>query len=177
MSLLELFLKKSAALLLLTVLLASCTPDSLLAYRDKDARFTAVFSSGSTEVLCDAVRQGDAVTLTIVSPERSQGIAVFVSPASCTVITADGTSIPLSPNAAAGLTAFLDVLYAPLAESPVPVRSEDGDRTILSLPQGTLTLDENLLPCAVECPAVNGEMRTVTVQNYIPQNPTSEGPS
>lgn len=158
------------ALCLLTVFsFDGCSPDAgnLLSFRDCPASFTARFPSsadGNGEVVCEAVLRDGEVFLTITAPERSAGIAVTCSAVGCTV-EAGGMEIPMSDEAAAFLRDFVLVLTEE-TEGDVPTRSSDGGSTVLGFPDGVLTLDENLLPCAVSCEGMNGAERRIIIENY-----------
>lgn len=165
------FLKRLAASALLAVLPAvfcgcgAADADELFVYCGAPAEFSLIFPSQYGDVTCDAVKNGDTVVLKVRSPERSAGVAVTCGAAGCT-IEADGTVIPLSENAASALTNVIRTICSGEAESSAPTRSADGTETVISYPYGTLTLNENLMPCRVECAAVNGENRTVRIENY-----------
>jgi len=158
-----------ALCLLIAFSFAGCSPDAgnLLSFRDYPASFTARFPSSADEngeVVCEAVLRDGEVSLTITEPERSAGISVTCSADFCTV-ESGGTVIPMSNEAAASLRAFVLVLTEQ-TEGDIPTRSSDGGSTVLGFADGTLTLDENLLPCAVVCEGMNGAERRIIIENY-----------
>lgn len=176
MALYRYFLKLFSLLLVLISICGCGTADAeeLLAYRNLPAEFSMIFPSQYGDVTCDASRNGDTVVLTVRTPERSVGVTVTYSDAGCTV-EADGSVIPLSENASAALLNVLRTIYSQETDIVTPTRSADGEETVISFPYGVLTLNENLLPCRVECAAVNGEMRTVRIENYTLYPPGEEG--
>lgn len=159
----------SCAALALVLSLTSCSNEDnsrILEYRSSDAQFTLTFPSAYGDVVCGGVRTADTTTITVLEPARSQGFTVKVTGDSC-IISSDGMAeIPLSAEASAGLTRIISTMYSPLPDAPEAARTSDGEQTIVTTPHGTLYLDEDLLPCAVECEAWNGEARTVTVTDY-----------
>lgn len=153
--------------LLFTLTSCSAGEDSrIFDYRNSDAQFTVTFPSAYGDVVCDGVKTADCTAFTVREPERSAGVTVQVSGESC-VIKANDVEIPLSKEASAGLTCIVAAMYEPLPEPVEASRTSDGANTVITTPFGTLYLDENLLPCAVECKAWNGEIRTVTVTDYV----------
>ena len=134
--------------------LSACAAKSdLFAYTKGAAAFDLIFPSvsGDTDaVTCGCVRDEEGnVTLTVTSPERLSGFTV-ISSCGNTAAGCGDTMIPLSADAAEGLTDVLDVL----TEEGSAKRSPDGAYTIISAPSGTVTLDGDLLPVSAE---VNGK--------------------
>ena len=166
MTLIRLFSSFFAVLLLFS----SCAADedALLGFRNTPSSFVIRFSSSAGDVVCRAEMNSSpdkpGLRLVIKEPERSAGISVFCGYDSCTV-EADGTEIPLSEDASG---AVRDIFLILSSEVPgnLPVRSDDGGRTLLESERGTLVLDENLLPCAVEYAGMDGEMRTAVIEDF-----------
>ena len=130
-------------------------------FAEHDATFTLTFSSEAGEIVCDCTRVGEQITAEIISPERSRGIRI-TSDGGGTVISADGTQIPLSNDAAERFTAIFDVMFR--ASDGAEIRmSEDGEFTEAVYENGTLTLSREGLPVSVNVG------RAVKISNYNAQ--------
>lgn len=180
MALYRLFLLKRTPFVLVAALLAilcGCgaeREDMLFRYTQTPAQFEMTFPSQYGDVVCDAVWDGDTASLTVRSPERSAGLKITCGVTGCAT-EMDGVTIPLSGNAAAALTNIFCTLYSGAEEGITPKRSADGTETLIAYPCGILTLNDQLLPCRVECVAMNGEDRTIVIENYTLLPPSEEG--
>lgn len=144
--------------------------DGMFAYRQFDASFTVVFPSVSGDVRCSASKIGDRITFTVEEPERSAGITVTSDAGGCS-ITAGEVTIPLSDEAAFAIVDAVEILYGTPDDtsglSPADAaRSNDGSVTRVTTDAGVLSLDENLLPCEIECRSRNGSARIIRIENY-----------
>ena len=142
----------------LTVLFTGCEQSNLFGYTAGAADFTLLFPSvsGDAEFVsctCRRDENGD-FSLTVTSPDRLAGFAVRISGGVTSAGMGD-TVIPLSADAARGLTSLLAVL----TEEGIPARSEDGTETVISAPSGTLILDETLTPAEI---TANGRSVKIT---------------
>lgn len=131
----------------------------VFAYADGDASFTLTFSSDVGEVVCDCVREGERITVLVTSPERSRGIGITLSESGCT-LSAGGAEIPLSEEAARGLTSIFDVLFRRSEGAEVRM-SADGESTEIVYDSGFVTVDGEGRPIAVEVG------RVVKISNYV----------
>ncbi|MBQ4096747.1 MAG: hypothetical protein IJC62_01155 [Clostridia bacterium] len=132
---------------------------NIFAYAEGDASFTLTFVSESGEVSCDCTRVGERVTLCVTSPERSRGIAVTVDESGCT-IRVGGETIPISEDAARGLTNVLDLMLRGSEGAEVRM-SADGEYTEIVYEDGVLTLDGEGVPVAASVG------RAVKISNYV----------
>lgn len=99
-----------------------------------------------TEYTLAGERTPSSVTLSVISPERLNGLTIRYADGNCT-ISAGETVIPLSKSGASGLTVFLDGLLAASADGAKLGSSEDG--TTVSFDTFTVILDENGLPSKI----------------------------
>lgn len=149
------FFRRFIILLLISItLLTGCAEKTdLFAYIRGPAQFELSFPSvsGDTDaVTCTCIREiapDDTVniTLTVIAPDRLKGFTVEIRDGSTTCGT-DDMRIPLSADAAQGLTDLLTTL----TEEGTPRKSPDGTHTIITTPTGTVTLDETLNPTEIE---------------------------
>ncbi len=130
--------------------LGACTAETdLFAYTKGAAQFALIFPSvsGDTDTVtceCDRDETGN-VTLTVTEPARLAGFTVMYAGGNTSAGYGD-MMIPLSPDAAEGLTRIFTVL----TEEGSAKRSPDGAYTIITAPSGTVTLGENLMPASIE---------------------------
>ena len=163
-----------SSIIAVSLLLSSCGDDSgrLLNYRNFPSAFTVRFDSADGEVVCSAVmdapKENRSLTLTVVSPERSAGVAVVCGADFC-IVSADGMEIPMSRESSRALRDFLLILSSETTDN-LPVRSEDGEETIIEFSRGSLTLDGELNPCAVTYIGMDGEMRTAVIDDFSTLN-------
>ena len=173
MTLIRLFSSIFAA----SLLLSSCGDDSgrLLEYRNAPSSFTVRCGSADGEVVCDAVmdapRENRTLTLAVVSPERSEGMTVVCGADFC-IVSADGMEIPMSQESSRALRDFFLILSSDTTDN-LPVRSGDGDKTIIEFSRGSLTIDGELNPCAVTYSGMDGEMRTAVIDDFSSLNTDS----
>lgn len=132
-------------------------------YAAQDARFTIEFPSRGDAVVCSAEKHGGEFTLCAAEPERSSGVRVVCSDESCTVFTGDGGGIVLSAQASARLRDLLSLL-ARGSEGGSVSRSDDGETTVITYPDGAVTLDGGLMPISAELFGEGG--RTVKIRDY-----------
>lgn len=134
----------------LVFFLSACgAPSDLFAYTKGPVQFSLIFPSvsGDTDtVVCDCTRdENGGVVLTVAGPARLAGFTVTC--ASGTVCAGYGdVTIPLSPEAAEGLTR----IFTLLTEEGSAKRSADGAYTIITAPSGTVTLGEEMMPVEAE---------------------------
>ncbi len=121
----------------------------IFAYTSADAIWQLVIESEYGEITLDCTKTGGVITAVISSPERSRGVAVRYDGMSCT-LDADGMQIPLSAEAADGLTKIFDIMFRG-AEGASIARSADGEETVVTYSLGKLTLGRNMLPASVTC--------------------------
>lgn len=170
-------MRKLLCILLCTTLLiifdSGCTPmektSGIFDYTRYPASFTAVFSSEYGEVECEVGRVGENITLNVISPERSSYISLKISGGQC-VITSPVDSLPLSKDASAGLTSVFELLFRGEDEVISVKKSSDGLATVITYPDGAVTVGEDGLPVSVMARAMNGEMRTVRIMGYKKTN-------
>ncbi len=135
-------------------LLASCEPAQpkrpLLWYGEHTFPFEMTLSSPNSEgepVILTGRRTPDSVTVSVVSPERMQGLTVRYANGN-TVLSAGSTEIPLSREAAEGLTCLLDGLLVRSADGAKLGSTEEGSSAV-TFDTLTLVLDENGLPQSI----------------------------
>ena len=131
-------------------MLTGCAQDSgLFAYTEGAAQFTLVFTSvsGDTDEIRAACQRDETgnTTLTVTEPARLAGFTVTCTETVTSAVMGD-TVIPLSPDAAQGLTVIFDALSTP----GTPIKSADGTCTVIDTGAGTVTLDETMKPVAVD---------------------------
>lgn len=132
-------------------------------YAAQDARFTIEFPSRGDAVVCSAEKHGGQFTLRAAEPERSSGVCVVCSDENCTIFTNDGDGIVLSAQASARLRDVLSLLVRG-SEGGAVSRSDDGETTVITYPDGTVTLGGDLMPIAAELFGEGG--RTVKIRDY-----------
>lgn len=96
-------------------------------------------------------RTPGSVKLVLTEPENISGLTVNYSNGNCTVSVGEMT-VPLSKNAASGLTSLLDALLLPPYEeikSKVKLGSSETGKTTIELDGFTLTLDDSGLPAEI----------------------------
>lgn len=98
-------------------------------------------------IILTGERTPDSVSVAVVFPERLQGLTVRYGNGN-TVLCAGDTEIPLSKDAAEGLTCILDGLLVTSAEGAKIGSTEEG-AAILTFDSFALILDENGLPKAI----------------------------
>ena len=154
---------------------SACSQGSgdLFLYRECPSTFSVSFPSSNGEVLCHARMDAASIVLTVAEPERSAGIIITCTDDSC-LIAVDETLIPISSAAARSLLDMFHLLSSK-TEGDLPTRSSDGEYTTVKFDTGSVTLDENLFPCAVECTDMNGDPWRVKIENFKLQN-NSETP-
>ncbi len=177
MTLYRLF-SKIGALLCAVAMVTACAPseERLFAYREKDAAFEITFPAlqeGGEDVLTATTVRKGVVTLTVLSPKRSAGTVITLTDGVCTLSFGDGSTIPLSREGAAPLTRIFSVLYR-LEETDLPARKGDGSETEIFFEEGSLLLDESLLPKAVTVETAVGGERRVLITDYriLPEEET-----
>lgn len=162
-------LSMRAAVLAIAVpafLFSGCSPlqsPAVFDYAAQDARFTIEFPSRGDAVVCSAEKRGGEFTLRAAEPERSAGLCVICSDDSCTIITQDGDGIVLSPQASARLRDVLSLLVRG-SEGGSVSRSDDGELTVITYPDGAVTLGSDLMPISAELFGDGG--RTVKIRDY-----------
>ena len=150
------------------LLLCGCgsvhTP-AVFGYVSCDARFEVEFPSRTDTVVCSAERKDGKVSLTVITPERSADLRVISSPDGCVIIPKDGgDGIPLSSRASEGLTEVFALLYRGSDGSESISRSADGQSTVITYPDGCVTVGADMLPTSVEISG--GCVRTVVINGY-----------
>ena len=166
-------MRKLLCILLCTTLLiifdSGCTPrekpSGIFDYTRYAADFALVFPSEAGDVECSVSRNEECVYLTVVKPERSAYLSVELKGGNCLVHSSE-TVIPLSAEAARGLTAIFDLLYRGDNGVRSVKKSSDGLETVITYDDGSVVLGEDRLPVAVISPGMNGEMRTVRIMGY-----------
>lgn len=125
----------------------------LFAYTRGAAQFDLLFPSvsGDTDtIVCACSRDGTGnFTLTVTEPARLSGFTAELRDgrAGCrAVCRMDGTEIPLSDDAAAGLIR----LFTILTEEGSVRKTSDGTSTVITTPTGEVILNEALLPEEIE---------------------------
>ncbi len=139
-------------------------------YAAADARFLIEFPSRGETVVCSAEKHGGQFTLRAVSPERSVGLCVLCSDESCTIVSGNGEGIVLSPQASARLYNMLALLSRGEDGGSVS-RSDDGETTVITYLDGTVTLGGDLMPTSAELFGDGG--RVVKIREYTPLTDTS----
>ena len=104
-------------------------------------------NADGTEYTLAGERTPTSVTLSVTAPERLNGLTIRYAGGNCT-LSAGETTIPLSREAAEGLTVFLDGLLVSSADGAKLGSSENG-LTTAAYDAFTLTLDENGLPAKI----------------------------
>ena len=159
----------SLAAIALSALLAGCgkaNTSAVFGYVSRDAQFKIGFPSRNKSVECEAVRADGRTSLRVVSPERSAELMVICSPNGCVITPKDGgEGIPLSSRAAEGLTDVFALLYRGSDGTESVARSDDGRFTVITYPDGAVTVGEDLLPSSVEIYSED-YVRVVTISDY-----------
>lgn len=155
------------------LLLCGCrsvhTP-AVFGYVSCDARFEVEFPSRTDTVICSVERKDGTLSLTVVTPERSADLRVISSPDRCVIIPKDGgDGIPLSSRASEGLTEVFALLYRGSDGSESISRSADGQSTVITYPDGCVTVGADMLPSSVEI--IGDCTRTVTISGYTVVSP------
>jgi hypothetical protein len=130
----------------------------VFAFADSDALFTLTFEGEAGEVVCECERAGERITATVISPERSRGIAITVGEGGV-YLTAGSAEIPLSEDAARGFTAIFDVMFRGSEGAEVRM-SANGEFTEAVYEDGVLTIDGEGRPVAADVG------RVVKISNY-----------
>ena len=101
----------------------------------------------------------------MISPEHLCGITVTYDGHTCSLASGE-TEILLSPETAAGLTGFFDLLARPADgdSGAVPSKSADGTQTILRFDTGSVLLGEDGNPAEV---TYSG--RTIRIEKFMIQ--------
>jgi len=153
--------------------LTSCSGTSggkIFDYANSDATLELVFPSEYGNVRAEASKAGGVFTLKVVEPARSAGIIVKWTMIDGRCVLENGDiSVPLSAEAAAGLTLVLDLLCRgeTSPDEPVVSKSPDGLQTRLQYGDGAVIIGEEGLPSAVECNSIGkAASRTVQVIGY-----------
>lgn len=167
--------------------LCSCTDGAgggkkkanILAYTERDAEFDMVIQSELDEELrLRAVRTGDDITLTALSPSEIAGLVVKYDMASesaaiCISDESNAVSdfescekIQISSKASSGLAAVFRLVYP--EGTPELRKSDDGTKTEAVFSDGILVIGENSLPAAVKCPYVGSAApsRVILIEGY-----------
>ncbi len=153
---------------ILTLLLATIMPlctacdrdaRNIFAFTERDASFTLTVESEYGDISCSCTREGELITATVFSPERSAGCTVTVRGSACT-LSVGGADIALSNEAAAPLTCIFDLMFRGDSGATVS-KSADGESTVISYEDGKLTLDGELMPAEVNCG------RKVKISSYL----------
>ncbi len=166
-------MRKLLCILICTTLLiifdSGCTPrekpSGIFDYTRYTADFVAVFPSEYGDVECSVTRDEDTIALSVVKPERSSYLAAEIRGGVC-AITSPVENLPLSAEAARGLTAVFDLLYRGDNGVRSVKKSSDGLETVITYEDGAVILGEDKLPVSVLSPGMNGEMRTVRIIGY-----------
>ena len=146
--------------LILFVTCPSCgRKSSIFDFTNKDATFCLIIPSELCEITLDCVRDGDLISASVVSPERSRGISIHSDSTSVT-LSVDGTKIPLSSDAAREYSLIFDLMFRGDIDARA-TKSEDGECTIITYDDGVLTLDKNGLPIEIELG------RKIKIANYL----------
>lgn len=158
-----------AAALLLSLTLAGCAgggKPAVFGYVSESARFTIEFSQGDGEaVVCDAEKTDSLTTLRVVAPTRSAELRVICSGGQCVITPSDGgEGIPLSSRASERLTNVLALLYRGDDGTATVSRTDGGDETVITYPEGEVTVGSDLMPISVELFGEGG--RRVAIRNY-----------
>lgn len=141
------------------------TSSGIFDYTAKDAEFAVSFQSDSENVECHITRSGEKIRLTVVSPEEMRSFSVEIVGEDC-VITSTAKPLAVSKEASRGLRAIFDMLYRGADGTEKVKKSPDGLTTVISYPDGSVTLGEDLLPVGVSAAGMNGEMRNVRILWY-----------
>ena len=166
MTLIRLF----SSILAAALLLSSCGNDSgrLLDFRNTMSSFTVRFDSADGEVVCEAMLNEPAddrtLTLAVVSPGRSEGVTVVCGADFC-IVSAEGMEIPMSADSSRSIRDFFLILSSDTPDN-LPMRSKNGEETVIEFARGSLTLDGELKPCAVTYAGMDGEMRTAVIDDF-----------
>ncbi len=150
--------------LILAVMLPLCTAcaqrdTNIFGFTEHDASFTLTVESEYGDISCSCTREGELITATVTSPERSAGCTVTVSGSACT-LSVSGADIALSAEAAAPLTCIFELMFRGDSGATVS-KSADGQSTVVSYADGALTLDGGLMPAEVNCG------RRVKISSYL----------
>ena len=113
---------------------------------------------GTVSYVLSGEKNADGISVTAVSPEGIRGLNIRYEGGNCT-LKAGETVIPLSREAAGGLTRLLDAL---LVTSPdgAKLGSDAEGRTTAAYEDFTLTFDGNGLPCGIAA----GRQAEITVR-------------
>lgn len=151
----------------------------IFAYTERDAEFDMVIQTEPGEELrLHAVRAGDDITLTALSPAEIAGLTVRYDMASESAsidisawgsglsVSEAGEKIQLSREASSGLAAVFRLIYP--AGDPELRKSDDGTKTEAAFPDGVLVIGENSLPASVQCPYVGSaaSSRVILIEGY-----------
>lgn len=119
----------------------------LTRYAAADISYTAEFPEAGT---AECVRSGGTTVMRIVSPEHLCGITVTYDGMSCSLASGE-MSVLLSPETASGLTGIFDLLAHPAEPGigGIPSKSADGEETILTFDEGSVTLTADGVPSEV----------------------------
>lgn len=167
--------RKTVTTFLVMLLLPSCAKNGteIDRYINENSTFILTFpatyelNDSSTEtksgesVTVSCIRDGEGVNLSVLSPKRSENVAVSVGFDGRCVISVGSMSIPLSENVSVGL---YNVCMAMYPDDYSIIASEDGNSRLVISEYGTAYVDENGVPEKITC----GE-REIIVSDYVPQ--------
>ena len=158
-----------SATLLSAALLLGCKSShspAVFGYVSCDAQFSVSFPSRGDTVECSAERTDGNISLRVLSPERSAELMVICSPGGCVITPKDGgEGIPVSSRASEGLTQVFELLYRGSDGTESVSRSDDGLFTVITYPEGSVTVGADLMPTSVEIFSEDAP-RTVTIHDY-----------
>ena len=163
--------KRILILFLLSAALSLCSckrahSPAVFGYVSCDASFSLEFPSPTDAVVCRAEREGGSLTLSVTSPERSADLRVICSPDGCVIIPCGSESaIPLSSRASDGLTSVFSLLYRGSDGSESVTRSDDGQSTVITYPDGAVTVGADMMPSSVELFSDHGKRR-IAISGY-----------
>jgi len=145
-------LTQAAGILAVCIILSliGCTKNGskpLLWYSDLSFPFEMTLSTPNNLFTLSGERSPSSVSAVVISPENLGGLTILYKDGNCTISAAE-CEIPLSAEAAKGITVLFDGLLLNSADTAKIGSSEDG-RTTISQNNIVLTLDENGLPASI----------------------------
>ena len=169
-------LRALTVLIILSTLASSCSGGGgLLDYRAEKCTFDLVFEAdtgdgGVRRVRWNAEKNGENFTLSLAG-DGGDAVVVIEYDGENVYLCASSMRIPLSDKASETLRLTLATIF-PKGDIAASVRRDgDGERTVLSLDGGEVTLGADLLPCHVTVRVAGGE-RHIIIENYTAEAET-----
>ena len=149
---------------------SGCTAENglsgdLTRYASADVTYTAEFPEVGT---AECIRSGGTTVMRMVSPEHLCGITVTYDGTSCSLSSGE-LSVLLSPETASGLTGLFDLLARPVdgadgENGGIPSKTADGEKTVLTFDEGSVTIGADGVPAEV----IFGD-RAVRIEKFMIQ--------